>query len=213
MKAENQPLRSLIVVFFFLAGAVACATVPELKVNYRLPPKSEALRGRKVCLVFKDMRTNKDILGNRAQQEFKHFSGNVTLSLARENEAGFKMGAYDVSSLFKKLSFFLIFVGDFLRNLFIYRQVTLRGGNMAVKKDAYLKAGEFDKERTHREDADLSGRLCKMGEITYSLKMCPGFSSRHLKRGGLKYIWEYILNFVFDALKIERKKYRLKIVR
>jgi hypothetical protein len=82
-------------------GVVSCATVPELKVNYRLPPKSEALHDKRVFVGFEDTRVSKDLMGRGAKKEYKNFTGNITYSLARDDEPGFRRGAYQVSSLFK----------------------------------------------------------------------------------------------------------------
>ena len=103
MKITTQALRCLIGTLFLLTAMLSCATVPELKVNYRLPPESGELKGKRVFLGFEDIRTAKDILGRGAQKEFKNFPGNVSFSLARGKEKGFKMGAYDIPSLFMEV--------------------------------------------------------------------------------------------------------------
>jgi len=90
-----------MVILFLLAGAVSCATVPELRVNYRLPPKSEALQSKRVVVGFEDARASKDLMGRGAKKEYKAFTGNITYSLARDDEPGFRRGAYKVPSLFK----------------------------------------------------------------------------------------------------------------
>ncbi len=100
MKITNRAMRCFTGIIFFFIAVASCAGVPELKVNYRLPPKSNELKGKKVFLSFEDSRTAKDILGKGAQKEFKGFAGNVTFSVARGKEKGFKMGVYEIPSLF-----------------------------------------------------------------------------------------------------------------
>ena len=51
-------------------------------------------------LLFEDHRAAGELLGKGAQKEFKNFSGNISFSLARGKESGFKMGIYDLPSLF-----------------------------------------------------------------------------------------------------------------
>ncbi len=101
MRTEGNTSRCFMGVLFLLVGAVSCATVPELKVNYRLPPKSEALQSKRVVVGFEDARASKDLMGRGAKKEYKNFTGNITYSLARDDEPGFRRGAYKVPSLFK----------------------------------------------------------------------------------------------------------------
>ena len=85
-----------MVILLLLTAMISCATIPHLNVEYRLPPKSDELKGKKVSLVFEDRRAVKDILGKGAQKDFKNFSGNISYSLARGKEKGFKIGLYTV---------------------------------------------------------------------------------------------------------------------
>jgi hypothetical protein len=87
-------------VFFVVAIFASCATIPELTVNYGLPPEADDLKGKKIFLSLVDNRAVKDILGEGARKEFENFSGNISLSLARGEEEGFKVGLYNLSSLF-----------------------------------------------------------------------------------------------------------------
>ena len=100
MKIINQTIRYATGILFLLGTVLSCATVSDLKVLYRLPPESDALKGKKVFLKFEDKRANKDILGKEAQKQFKKFSGNITYSLARDQKGVFRIGVYDVPSLF-----------------------------------------------------------------------------------------------------------------
>jgi hypothetical protein len=100
MKIINQFVKYSTGILFLLATVVSCATVSDLNVAYRLPPKSDALKGKKVFLGFQDERVSKDILGEGAKKDFKKFSGNISFSLVREQGAGFRIGVYDVPSFF-----------------------------------------------------------------------------------------------------------------
>lgn len=83
----------------FLCG---CSPLPQLNVNYRLPTGIENLEGRKVFLVIEDERSKSDILGPGAREEFPGFSGNLSFSVARESDTGFKIGVYDLLSLYRE---------------------------------------------------------------------------------------------------------------
>ena len=63
MRAKGNTSRCFVGILFLLVGAVSCATVPELKVNYRLPPKSEVLKSKRVVVGFEDARASKDLMG------------------------------------------------------------------------------------------------------------------------------------------------------
>ncbi|MEE9612502.1 MAG: hypothetical protein V3W19_14710 [Desulfatiglandales bacterium] len=103
MTTINQFLRYSTGILFLLAAVVSCATVSDLKVTYRLPPKSDELKGKKVFLGFQDARASKDILGEGAKREFKGFSGNILFSLVRDEGEGFRIGIYDVPSFFREV--------------------------------------------------------------------------------------------------------------
>ena len=103
MKEIDHVMRYCMGVFFVLVVLTSCATIPELTVNYGLPPKADELKGKKIFLSLVDNRAVKDILGEGARKEFKNFSGNISLSLARGKDEGFKVGLYDLSSLFMEV--------------------------------------------------------------------------------------------------------------
>jgi hypothetical protein len=79
----------------------SCGTIPHLNIDYRLPEKTHSLEGSRVFLSFVDQRPVRDIIGEGAREDFRNFAGNITLSLARANEQGFRMGVYEVPSLFE----------------------------------------------------------------------------------------------------------------
>jgi hypothetical protein len=100
MKPANQVYGwSILLMILFLCS---CSPLPHLNVNYRLPTGTEELKGRKVFLVIEDMRSGTDILGPGAREEFPGFSGNMSFSVARGSEAGFKIGVYDLPLLYRE---------------------------------------------------------------------------------------------------------------
>ena len=102
MKVINQVITRGLIVFLLSAFMFSCASIPELKVHYQLPPRSDELKGKRVVLVIKDARMTKEILGQGAQKEFKNFSGNFSFSLARYNEPGFKIGIFQVPAMIRE---------------------------------------------------------------------------------------------------------------
>ena len=100
MKTVNQTVKHALWILFLLALMASCASIPYLTVDYRLPPQTDELKGKKVFLAFEDARAGKDIIGDGARKAFTNFSGNISFSLARGNEPGFRMGVYDLPSLF-----------------------------------------------------------------------------------------------------------------
>jgi len=99
MRIVNQSVGYIMGMFLILTLMVSCAVIPELTINYRLPPESDELKGEKVYLVFEDIRESKDIMGRGARKDFKGFSGSISFSLARNKEDGFKIGSYDLRAL------------------------------------------------------------------------------------------------------------------
>jgi hypothetical protein len=79
-----------------------CATIPELKLLYQLPPPKDRLKGQTVFLSIQDARPTKDIISEGAREDFKGFAGNISLSVARSNEAGFRMGPFDFDGLMRE---------------------------------------------------------------------------------------------------------------
>jgi uncharacterized lipoprotein YajG len=101
---ENKKLvGSILGVLFILSMVASCATIPELRVEYRVPNQKDTFKGKEVSLAFEDIRENKEILGPGARNDFKGFTGNITLSLAYGTEKGFRMGLYDLQSLFMEV--------------------------------------------------------------------------------------------------------------
>jgi hypothetical protein len=102
MRVINQVRAKVLVGILSSLFIVSCASIPELKVLYQLPPKSDQLKGMSVSLLVEDARKNKEILKQGAKQEFGNFVGNISLSVARHNESGFKIGLFEFAALVKE---------------------------------------------------------------------------------------------------------------
>ena len=81
---------------------VSCASIPELKVLYKLPAPSNDLKGKKVFLTVEDARKTKELFDEGAKQEFGNYIGNISLSVARYNEKGFKIGPFQLPAMVKE---------------------------------------------------------------------------------------------------------------
>ena len=106
MKEINQALtsglfRGLLTLFVSLL-MVSCASIPELQILYKLPPPSKQLKGRLVALTIDDARASKTVLGKGAEEEFKGFSGNISLSIGDYNKKEFKVGIFRVPDLMRE---------------------------------------------------------------------------------------------------------------
>ncbi|MFZ0450147.1 MAG: hypothetical protein WAL98_12990 [Desulfatiglandaceae bacterium] len=101
MKSRNRVFGFLVGISMLAFLMVSCATVPELKALYRLPPSSNQLGGHEVFFSLDDARGSKDILKEGARNEFKHFPGNIIYSIARYKEAGFRLGPYELTDMIK----------------------------------------------------------------------------------------------------------------
>jgi len=80
---------------------LACATKSYINVNYRLPLSSYDLKGKKVFLEIKDMRSDKAIFGEKAKTKFKNFTGLFLFSLSKGEKKNYVIGAFDLPSLFE----------------------------------------------------------------------------------------------------------------
>ncbi len=94
-------IRGLLSVLLALF-VVSCASMPELKVLYKLPAPSNDLKGKKVFLAVEDARETKELFGEGAKQEFGNYVGNISLSVARYNEKGFKIGPFQLPAMVKE---------------------------------------------------------------------------------------------------------------
>jgi len=89
--------------FVILIGiwVAACATKSYINVNYQLPLSSYDLKGKKIFLELKDIRSVKTIFGEKAKTKFKNFTGLFLFSLPKGGKKNFVVGAFDLPSLFK----------------------------------------------------------------------------------------------------------------
>ncbi|MGM0663850.1 MAG: hypothetical protein ACQET7_06625 [Thermodesulfobacteriota bacterium] len=139
MKPRNQPAGSIL--FMILAVPLfitACASVHQVRVDYRLPGPSRVLEGKAVFINFQDGREDRELLGPGAREAYKYYSGNVSLFVARDGEPPSREGLKDVPSLF--------------RDVFARRIRTLGGEAAPERKRAdaelviHLKAFSLDLE-------------------------------------------------------------------
>jgi len=101
MRRINQDWNWILSILALISLS-ACSPLPYLEVNYRLPLRSESLKGQKVSLDLEDARPGKDMIGRGARDDFGGFSGNMSLAVAREAGTGIRMGVYEAPSLFKE---------------------------------------------------------------------------------------------------------------
>ncbi len=94
---------SLLLFPVMLIGVLvlACATKSYINVNYRLPLSSYDLKGKKVFLEIKDMRSDKAIFGEKAKTKFKNFTGLFLFSLSKGEKKDYVIGAFYLPSLFE----------------------------------------------------------------------------------------------------------------
>jgi hypothetical protein len=100
-------LKKYIGVFFsinmLLLTMLSCSSVPILHVNYRAPGKTSQLEGKKVFLEIRDSRSDKEMFGDGAKEDFQNSSGSVSLSVAEGEEKGFKIGVFPVTDMTREI--------------------------------------------------------------------------------------------------------------
>jgi hypothetical protein len=102
MRRKNQMVLRGLLTVLLAVGMVSCASIPELKVLYRLPPSSSYLKDKKVSLAVEDARKTKELFGQGAKKDFGNYVGNISLSVARQNEDGFKIGPFQLPEMVKE---------------------------------------------------------------------------------------------------------------
>ena len=102
MRRKNQMVIRGLLVVLLTVFVVSCASIPELKVLYKLPAPSKDLKGKKVFLAVEDVRKTKELFGEGAKQQFRNYIGNISLSVARYNETGFKIGPFPLPAMVKE---------------------------------------------------------------------------------------------------------------
>jgi uncharacterized lipoprotein YajG len=80
-KTIHSILLFSLAMLFGILGA-SCATRSYINVNYQLPLSSYDLKGKKVFLEIKDMRTHQAVFTEQASTKFKNFTGRFILALS-----------------------------------------------------------------------------------------------------------------------------------
>ncbi len=101
MQRTIQLMLLLGSIWVIVAVVGACAPKSYIDVNYRLPVASDDLKGKRVFLECRDVRSDKTIFGQNAKDDFKHFTGLFSLSVD-QGKKPFVAGAFDLTSLFKE---------------------------------------------------------------------------------------------------------------
>ena len=101
MKKTSHDVLLFSLVMLMGALVLACATKSYINVNYQLPLSSYDLKGKKVFLEIKDMRSDKTIFSKKAKNKFKNFTGLFLFSLSQGEKKDYVVGAFDLPSLFK----------------------------------------------------------------------------------------------------------------
>ena len=99
MQKTTQLMLLLGSIWVIVAVVGACASKSYIDVNYRLPVASDDLKGKRVFLECRDVRSDKAIFGQNAKDDFKHFTGLFSLSVD-QGKKPFVAGAFDLPSLF-----------------------------------------------------------------------------------------------------------------
>jgi hypothetical protein len=101
MKKTSHDVLLFSLVMLIGVLVLACATKSYINVNYQLPLSSYDLKGKKIFLEIKDMRSDIPIFGEKAKTKFKHFTGLFLFSLSEGEKKNYVVGAFDLPSLFK----------------------------------------------------------------------------------------------------------------
>ena len=101
MKKTSPDVLLFPLVIFVGILVFACATKSYININYQLPLSSYDLKGKKIFLEIKDMRSHIPIFGEKAKSKFKNFTGLFLFSLSQGEKEDYVIGAYDLPSLFK----------------------------------------------------------------------------------------------------------------
>lgn len=103
MDKKNRVRSYLAGIIFVLYFIIGCTTIPVLNIEYRLPEQNNVLVNKKVSLVFEDKRSPKELFSQTAQREFGTGNEAVSLYLGRGKDPAFKMGIYEVPTLYKEV--------------------------------------------------------------------------------------------------------------
>ena len=101
MRERNRMIGVFTGAFLLAVLLVSCASIDYVKVLYQLPQSSSQFSGREVYFTLQDARPSRNILGMGARSELKNFPGNIIYSIAKYNQAGFRLGPYQVTDMVK----------------------------------------------------------------------------------------------------------------
>jgi hypothetical protein len=101
MNGRNKKF-NCVLAFLLILTLISCSAVPEIRITYSVPEKSNDLSGLMVFLGFDDSRTSKNIIGENAREDYKGFPGNFTMLLTGNTDGVVKKGIYDIRTLFLK---------------------------------------------------------------------------------------------------------------
>ncbi|RLC26662.1 MAG: hypothetical protein DRH56_04170 [Deltaproteobacteria bacterium] len=101
MKKTFYNFLLLFPILFIVVMVLACATKSYINVNYHLPLSSYDLKGKKIFLEIKDMRSVKAIFSEKAKPKFKNFTGLFLFSLSYREKKDYVVGAFNLPSLFE----------------------------------------------------------------------------------------------------------------
>jgi hypothetical protein len=102
MKIGVKPIGYFALVAFMALSAASCAKKSYIDVVYLLPAPSAALVGKQIRLEVKDLRSDTEILGASAKEEFKYFTGLFSLSVKDVDKQSTVIGAYELAALFRQ---------------------------------------------------------------------------------------------------------------
>jgi len=99
---NRQGLIRTALLCLLALGYTACASVPQLQVHYVLPEAPKGLEGKSLGLEVRDLRKDKEILGQGAREDLEGFLGNLSLSVAEPGDPGFKVGLFEPVPLIRE---------------------------------------------------------------------------------------------------------------
>jgi hypothetical protein len=102
MKNRFRFIRYIGLAAFLAISTASCAKKSYINVAYQLPAPSASLMGKKIRLEVKDLRSNTEIFGAPAKEEFKYFTGLFSLSVVDVDKQSTVIGAYELVALFRQ---------------------------------------------------------------------------------------------------------------
>lgn len=87
---------------------------------------------------------------------------------------------YDKSWLFNRLTLMVFYISDLIQKI-LGGTYGLRGGNCAIKKDAWERVGGFNEALNILEDVEIAQRLKRIGKIKYLPNLCTKTTYRRFE--------------------------------